>query len=74
MRTWSIATYRAQAESVAGADITYVSTRKGLVYTAFATDVFSRRIVGLGLVRLDANRGIAFAITEPSDCMRWGYD
>lgn len=34
-------------------------TRKGCVYTAFVTDVFSRRIVGLGLVRFDANRGIA---------------
>ncbi|MDC7067855.1 hypothetical protein PQG67_05305 [Corynebacterium pseudodiphtheriticum] len=28
------------------ADITYVRTRKGFVYTAFVTDVFSRRIVG----------------------------
>jgi len=28
------------------ADITYVSTRAGFVYTAFVTDVFSRRIVG----------------------------
>ncbi|WP_435366669.1 DDE-type integrase/transposase/recombinase [Arcanobacterium pinnipediorum] len=31
------------------ADITYVRTRKGLVYTAFVTDVFSRRIVGWAL-------------------------
>ena len=28
------------------ADITYVRTKKGFVYTAFVTDVFSRRIVG----------------------------
>ncbi|WP_425292246.1 DDE-type integrase/transposase/recombinase [Corynebacterium rouxii] len=28
------------------ADITYVRTRKGFVYTAFVTDVFSRRIIG----------------------------
>ena len=28
-----------------GPDITYVQTRKGLVYTAFVTDVYSRRIV-----------------------------
>ena len=27
------------------ADITYVRTRKGFVYTAFVTDVFSRRIL-----------------------------
>ncbi|CAM4069308.1 Integrase core domain protein [Corynebacterium belfantii] len=31
------------------ADITYVRTRKGFVYTAFATDVCSRRIVGWAL-------------------------
>ena len=31
------------------ADITYVRTRKGFVYTAFVTDVFSRRIVGWAL-------------------------
>ena len=31
------------------ADITYVRTRKGFGYTAFATDVFSRRIVGWAL-------------------------
>lgn len=28
------------------ADITYVRTRAGFVYTAFVTDVFSRMIVG----------------------------
>ena len=31
------------------ADITYVRTRKGFVYAAFVTDVFSRRIVGWAL-------------------------
>lgn len=31
------------------ADITYVRTRKGFVYTAFVTDVHSRRIVGWAL-------------------------
>lgn len=31
------------------ADITYVRTRKGFVYTAFVTDVFSRKIVGWAL-------------------------
>src|SRR5699024_2707941 len=31
------------------ADITYVRTRKGFVYTAFVRDVFSRRIVGCAL-------------------------
>lgn len=31
------------------ADITYVRTRKGFVYTAFVTDVFSRRVVGWAL-------------------------
>ncbi|WP_336314047.1 hypothetical protein [Corynebacterium pseudodiphtheriticum] len=28
------------------ADITYVRTKKGFVYTTFVTDVYSRRIVG----------------------------
>ena len=32
------------------ADITYVRTRKGFVYTAFVTDMFSHRIVGWALV------------------------
>ena len=31
------------------ADITYVRTKKGLVYAAFVTDVYSRRIVGWAL-------------------------
>nr|WP_235923197.1 IS3 family transposase [Corynebacterium lizhenjunii] len=31
------------------ADITYVRTKKGFVYAAFVTDVFSRRIVGWAL-------------------------
>lgn len=31
------------------ADITYVRTRKGFVYTAFVADVYSRRIVGWAL-------------------------
>lgn len=31
------------------ADITYVRARKGFVYTAFVTDVYSRRIVGWAL-------------------------
>ncbi|WP_431831631.1 DDE-type integrase/transposase/recombinase [Corynebacterium propinquum] len=31
------------------ADITYVRTKKGFVYVAFVTDVYSRRIVGWAL-------------------------
>ena len=31
------------------ADITYVRTKKSFVYTAFVTDVYSRRIVGWAL-------------------------
>lgn len=31
------------------ADITYVCTRKGFIYTTFVTDVYSRRIVGWAL-------------------------
>ncbi|MHC9769131.1 IS3 family transposase, partial [Corynebacterium diphtheriae] len=36
------------------ADITYVRTRKGFMYTAFVTDVFSWRIIGW--VLLDSMR------------------
>ena len=45
------------------ADITYVGTRKGFVYTAFVTDVFSRRIVGWALSDSMRTSGIAFAGT-----------
>ena len=41
------------------ADITYVRTRKGFVYTAFVTDVYSRRIVGWALS--DSMRTSSFA-------------
>ncbi|MDK4228947.1 IS3 family transposase [Corynebacterium pseudodiphtheriticum] len=41
------------------ADITYVRTKKGFVYTAFVTDVFSRRIVGWALA--DSMRTSGFA-------------
>ncbi|MBK4146018.1 DDE-type integrase/transposase/recombinase [Corynebacterium macginleyi] len=37
------------------ADITYVRTKKGFVYAAFVTDVYSRRIVGWALS--DSMRG-----------------
>ena len=40
------------------ADITYVRTISGFVYTAFVTDVFSRKIVGWA-TRWTENRGIA---------------
>lgn len=37
---------RRPAESVVGADFTYVSTWQGWLYVAFVIDVFTRRIVG----------------------------
>ena len=40
------------------ADITYVRTLSGFVYTAFVTDVFSRKIV-VWATRWTENRGIA---------------
>ena len=40
-------------------DITYVRTKKGFVYTAFVTDVYSRRIVGWALS--DSMRTSGFA-------------
>ncbi|WP_210387021.1 IS3 family transposase [Corynebacterium sp. HMSC072G08] len=38
-----------RSAGLSGTDITYVRTRKGFVYTAFVTDVYSRRIVGWAL-------------------------
>ncbi|MEW6881043.1 DDE-type integrase/transposase/recombinase [Trueperella pyogenes] len=39
------------------ADITYVRTLSGFVYTAFVTDVYSRKIVGWGDALVDDNTG-----------------
>ena len=49
------------------ADITYVRTKKGFVYTAFVTDVYSRRIVGWALSDSMRTSGITAASTQPSD-------
>ncbi|MER0085072.1 DDE-type integrase/transposase/recombinase [Corynebacterium sp. KPL2805] len=50
------------------ADITYVRTKKGFVYAAFVTDVYSRRIVGWALSDSMRTSGIAAASTQSSDC------
>ena len=49
------------------ADITYVRTKKGFVYTAFVTDVYSRRIVGWALSDSMRTSGIAAVSTQSSD-------
>jgi len=49
------------------ADITYVRTKKGFVYAAFVTDVYSRRIVGWALSDSMRTSGITAASTQPSD-------
>ncbi|RMB64518.1 hypothetical protein D9542_09280 [Corynebacterium macginleyi] len=49
------------------ADITYVRTRKGFVYTAFVTDVYSRWIVGWALSDSMRTSGITAASTQLSD-------
>ncbi|MGV0400672.1 DDE-type integrase/transposase/recombinase [Corynebacterium sp. MSK123] len=54
------------------ADITYARTKKGFVYTAFVTDVYSRRIVGWALSDSMRTSGITAASTQPSDCEREG--
>ena len=55
------------------ADITYVRTRKGFVYTAFVTDVYSRRIVGWALSDSMRTSGAATASSQPGDCQCQGY-
>ena len=52
------------------ADITYVRTKKGFVYTAFVTDVFSRRIVGWALSDSMRTSGTAAASSQPGNCVR----
>ena len=54
------------------ADITYVCTKKGFVYTAFVTDVFSRRIVGWALSDSMRTSGLASASSQPGDCQCQG--
>ncbi|WP_425267149.1 DDE-type integrase/transposase/recombinase [Corynebacterium macginleyi] len=49
------------------ADITYVRTKKGFVYTAFVTDVYSRRIIGWALSDSMRTSGITAASTQLSD-------
>ena len=52
------------------ADITYVRTKKGFVYTAFVTDVFSRRIVGWALSDSMRTSNTASASSQPGDSLR----
>ncbi|WP_431604807.1 DDE-type integrase/transposase/recombinase [Corynebacterium pseudodiphtheriticum] len=49
------------------ADITYVRTRKGFVYTAFVTDVFSRRSLGWALSDSMRTSGAAVASTQSGE-------
>ena len=49
------------------ADITYVRTKKGFVYAAFVTDVYSRRIVGWALSDSMCTSSFATPGTHPGD-------
>ncbi|AEX47716.1 transposase-like protein [Corynebacterium diphtheriae BH8] len=49
------------------ADITYVRTRKGFVYTAFVTDVFFWRIIGWALSDSMRTSSLATGSTKPGD-------
>lgn len=51
------------------ADITYVRTKKGFVYTAFVTDVYSRRIVGWALSDSMRTSSTASASSQPGDSL-----
>ncbi|CAB0587678.1 DDE-type integrase/transposase/recombinase [Corynebacterium diphtheriae] len=52
------------------ADITYVRTRKGFMYTAFLTDVYSWRIIGWVLLDSMRTSSLAAASTKPGHCVR----
>ncbi|MGX7905812.1 hypothetical protein D8M20_06975 [Corynebacterium propinquum] len=51
------------------ADITYVRTKKGFVYAAFVTDVYSRRIVGWALSDSMRTSGVATVRAQLGDCV-----
>lgn len=50
------------------ADITYVLTRKGFVYAAFVTDVFSHRIVGWALSDSMRTESLPLQALKSGDC------
>lgn len=50
------------------ATITYVRTRKGFVYTAFVTDVFSQRLIGWALSDSMRTSSAAATGAQPRDC------
>ncbi|CAB0587647.1 DDE-type integrase/transposase/recombinase [Corynebacterium diphtheriae bv. mitis] len=52
------------------ADITYVRTRKGFMYTAFLTDVYSWRIIGWVLLDSMRTSSLVAASTKPGHCVR----
>ena len=54
------------------ADITYVRTRKGFVYTAFVTDAYSRGIVGWALSDSMRTSGATAPGAQPGDCQCQG--
>ncbi|WP_425248882.1 DDE-type integrase/transposase/recombinase [Corynebacterium pseudodiphtheriticum] len=53
--------------SCGSGDITYVRTKKGFVYTAFATDVYSRQIVGQALSDSMRTSSFAAARSQPGE-------
>ena len=67
-QTWSSVNLKLRAENKLWvADITYVRTKKGFVYAAFVTDVYSRRIVGWALSDSMRTSGFAAARSQPGD-------
>ena len=59
-RTWSTATSPPTAPNQLWVvDFTYVPTWSGMAFTAFVSDVFSRRIVGWRTAAVDAHRAAA---------------
>ena len=67
-RTWWGASSQLRVRISCGwGDIIHVRTKKGFVYTAFVTDVFSRRIVGWALSNSMRTSSIAAASSQPGD-------
>ncbi|WP_454979947.1 DDE-type integrase/transposase/recombinase [Corynebacterium propinquum] len=67
-QTWSSVNSKPRAlNKLWVADITYVRTKKGFVYAAFVTDVYSKRIVGWALSDSMRTSGFTAARSQPGD-------
>ncbi|WP_370876175.1 DDE-type integrase/transposase/recombinase [Corynebacterium striatum] len=67
-QTWSSVNSKPRVRTSCGwLTFTYVRTKKGFVYAAFVTDVYSRRIVGWALSDSMRTSSVAAASSQSGD-------